>query len=54
MNTYNRGLEQLKGDSMFDLEHQIDLARSCVFEIDEVLSRWRIWRKLVRDVQFNR
>lgn len=45
INSYYSRLEDLRGDRMYDVELQRDMARDCVLEIDNVLSSWRGWRK---------
>ena len=45
INAYYRELEVPSSEKMFDVERQRNLARDCVLNIDNVLNKFRSWRK---------
>ena len=45
INRYYRELENPISEKMFDIERQRDLARECVLQTDNVLNKFRTWRK---------
>ena len=45
VNEYNRKLEGLTEDRMYDEALQLDLARECILEVDCILGLWRNWRR---------
>lgn len=45
INAYYKEIEGTKGEAMFDVEHQRDMARECVLKIDDVLTIWRTQKR---------
>jgi hypothetical protein len=44
INSYHGKVDSLRGDVMFDVVVQRDMARECVLDVDNVLGMWRNWR----------
>jgi len=45
LNVYNRSLDRLKGDDMYNVEKQRDRARECILDIDTIISGYRSLKK---------
>ena len=53
INSYYRKMDNARGEVMFDIAVQRDMARECVLNIDNLVSAWRTWKGVEKKKQKN-